>query len=136
MTVYIGEGTAQLRAKLPDIIEQKMFAKYGQLGRIIRQSEPLYGQLEGSETPGPEFLLYIEPAARDTQRNAAGAGLPVPSYTAYVLCRDAPDLGTPGWALEVEGVRYHPSADARNEASQGLVWELTLLSPGQLSDAL
>lgn len=131
---YVGPGTAALREELPDIIAAELLIPYGRRGCIIRQSEPLYGQLEGSETRGPEIPVFLDPAADSIQRAAAGAGLPIPAFTLYVLMRDAPDLGVPGWALEVEGVRYHPTGDARDSGSQGCVWEVNLLSPGQLSD--
>ena len=129
---YIGPGTEALREDLPDIIAAELLIPYGKRGCIVRQREPQYGELEGGETRGAEIPVFLDPTSDSTQRAAAGAGLPVPAYTLYVLMRDAPDLARPGWVLEVEGVRYHPAGDARDSGSQGIVWEVNMLSPGQL----
>lgn len=135
-TPHLGEGTADLQNELPDLLLRDLFMPYGKRGFIIHRAEPRLGQLEAVETTSPELPIVLLPAEESAQRAAAGAGLPIPAFTAYVLMRDAPDLGTPGWLLLVDGMRYHPTGDARDEGMQGVLWSVSLRSPQETTGAV
>lgn len=135
-TVHLGAGTAELQDDLPDLLLRDLFTPYGKRGFIIHRREPRFGQVEATEATSPELPIVLLPAEERAQRAAVGAGLPVPAFTAYVLMRDAPDLGTPGWLLLVDGVRYHPTGDARDEGMQGVLWSVSLRSPQETTGAV
>lgn len=133
---YIGAGTAELRAALPDLLQKEMFGPYGQRGFIVRQREPRFGELERTEARSDELSIILQPAERRVQQAAAGAGLPIPGFTAYILCRDAPNLDVPGFVLEIGGERYYPIEDVTDEGMQGVVWSIMLRGPGEVGDAV
>lgn len=130
-----GMGTQRLQARLPAVIA-RVFAQYGHDLTVVF---PDTGEQWG--TPGSVSGLrvpvrgFLEPASAQT-RNAArsgAAGLPIPAFEA-MLPFDAVDLSTPGWYIEHAGQRYYPIGDARSEGGQGLVWSVTLSSPGEVTD--
>ena len=80
-------------------------------------------------TPIPVRALLL-PASTQTQQAAAGSDLPVPKFEAY-LPYTAP-VAVPGWHLTHEGIAYYPTADARDEGGQGVVWMVPLGAPGEV----
>ncbi|SMB89194.1 hypothetical protein [Deinococcus hopiensis] len=110
---------------------EEIFEDLGHDLVIVQPAAPAnqWGESGSSNTTDVRGILM--PASEYTQRSAAGAGLPIPSYEAY-LPFDAP-VNTPGWHLTHEGTPYHPTADARDEGGQGVVWIVPLRAPGQVT---
>ena len=75
----------------------------------------------------------LQPADVRRQTVAAGSGLPIPSFQAFIPFSVA-DLSIPGWHIVYEGQPYYPAMDARNEGGQGIVWLVELHSPGQVTN--
>lgn len=95
----------------------------------------------GSETRLPRRGLLM-PAEERVVRAAADAGLPVPRFVA-LLPYSAPgptalsprlptDLAQTGFVVEDGGQQYYPTADARNEGNQGVLWVVPLGAPGEV----
>lgn len=135
----IGPGTQRLQARVPTIIRTKLFEPYGHDVVIVfpAQANGEYGATVavGSELPVRAALI---PAGTGAQAAAAGAGLPVPGFEFYVLRDDlgAHSLDVPGWYVRMDGINYYPTADARNEGGQGIVYFAPLGAPGEVTSGL
>ena len=124
-----GAGTLELRADIPAELAG-VFRDYGHDLVIVRPTAaPTWGSVaEGDTRQAVRGLLM--PASGNTTWAAQGAGLPIPSFEAY-LPYD-PALSTPGWHLEHAGQSYYPTGDAKDEGGQGLLWMVPLSAPGQV----
>lgn len=89
---------------------------------------------DGRQQQAPDTRTALRgllmPASDRARMAAAGSDLPTPSFEAY-LPHDAP-VAVPGWHLEHDGIRYYPTADARDEGGQGVVWVVPLGAPGEV----
>lgn len=128
-----GPGTLALQETLPDIIQRELFGPYGQDFLIVwpSSSGAVYGT---TRTPGTQVQVRgsIQEAPLREQAQAGGAGLSIPGFVLYALCRDV-DLGIPGWHVLFDGMRYYPVKDSVNLAQQGVCWEVYLQSPEQVT---
>ncbi|WP_412027020.1 hypothetical protein [Deinococcus yunweiensis] len=135
-----GALTLELQAELgPELAE--IFALLGHdLVIVFGPDTPVWNAPGGSGGATISIRGLLRPADARRQALAAGAGLPIPQFEAYLPMQatqagiTAPlTLSVPGWHVTHEGRRLYPIGDARDEEGQGLVWIVQLGAPGEVT---